>query len=394
MTRPKILHIKGSGGFGGDCVLIVELGRAAQERGFDVDVLAADPRFQELVLKEGLGLVDLDVIRRPIRPLWDLRGLERLTAFLSKTPYSIVHTHTSKPGIVGTLAARRAGIPAVIHTVHLFPFHEETGRFATAAYVAVQRLASRWCDRVVTVSDFQREWALSRGIGRPEQLVSIPNGVPEKRALPARSRELVRAELGIGDAFMVVSTGRLAEQKGLEYLIRAATRFRSEMPAVKIVLAGDGPLETKLSKLVFGLGLEKTVLLLGFRTDVGDLLAACDLVVLPSLWEGLSISLLEAMAAGRPVVTTTLGSNREVTNGGETAVLVPPKDPASLADAIRALASDPGRLEELGRRGQEVQRERYTIRRMIDAYSAEYDRLLGQRASRRRPDRIPAEGVL
>jgi len=393
VTRPKILHVKGSGGFGGDCVLMLELGRAAKDQGFDVDILAVDPLFQELIREEGLGLVDLDVIRREIRPLWDFRGLTRLAAFLAKSPYSIVHTHTSKPGIFGTLAARRAGIPGVIHTVHLFPFHEETGKVVTAAYVAAQRLAARWCDRIVTVSDYQRDWALRQGIGRPEQIVSIPNGVSVERARPAGSKEQIRAEVGIGDAFMVLSTGRLAEQKGLEYLIRAAASVRSELPGIKIVLAGAGPLERKLAKLVSDLGLGDTVLLLGFRADVGSLLAACDLVVLPSLWEGLSISLLEAMAAGKPVVTTTLGSNREVTADGKTAVLVPPKDPASLADAIRALALDPAQLEELGRRGLEMQRERYTMRRMVDAYSEEYEQLLSQKALRSPPRGVPVEGT-
>jgi glycosyltransferase involved in cell wall biosynthesis len=190
---------------------------------------------------------------------------------------------------------------------------------------------------------------------------------------------------------MVLSTGRLAEQKGLEYLIRAAALLRKDLPSARIVLAGDGPLEQRLSKLVSGLELEDMVLLLGLRSDIGDLLAASDLVVLPSLWEGLSISLLEAMAAGKPVVTTTVGGNREVTNDGETAVLVPPKDPASLAAAIRTLASDPDRLEELGRRGKQAQLERYTLQRMLDAYLDEYDRLLRQKSPLASTPRFPVE---
>lgn len=393
MTRPKLLHIKGSGGFGGDCVLILELGRAAREHGFDVDILARDPYFEDLIREEGFGLVHLDVIRREIRPFWDFRGLLRLTDFLSRSQYSIVHTHTSKPGMVGTLAATRTGIPAIIHTVHLFPFHEETGRIATTAYVGAARLSARWCDRIVTVSEFQRRWALRVGIGTPEQVVSIPNGVPTKRGRSTRSREEIRAELGMGDAFMVLSTGRLAEQKGFEYLIRAAAHLRSDSMPAKIVLAGDGPLKRELSKLVSALGLEEMVMLLGFRPDVGDLLAACDLVVLPSLWEGLSISLLEAMAAGKPVVTTTIGSNFEVTNDGETALLVPSKDSGSLAAAIRALANDGPRLEELGRRGREVQRERYTMRGMLDAYLNEYERLLRQKSLQAPTRHFQVEGA-
>lgn len=393
MTRPKLLLVKGSAPFGGDCVLMLELGRAAQEQGYDVDVLATDPHFQDMIRNQNLGLVDLDVIRREIRPLWDLRGLVRLTRFLARSSYSIVHTHTTKPGIVGTLAARRAGIPAVMHTVHLFPFHEETGRLVTSAYVSVERLAARWCDRIVTVSEFQREWALRVGVGRPEQIVSIPNGVPVDRAKPRRSRADVRAELGLGDAFMILSTGRLAEQKGLEYLIQAAALLRQDLPNARILLAGGGPLGKKLAKLISSLGLDDTVTMLGHRSDVGDLLAACDLVALPSLWEGLSISLLEAMAAGRPIVTTSIGSNREVTNDGEAAVLVPPKDVASLAEAIRSLAADESRLHELGRRGQEVQRERYGLPRMLDAYLAEYDRLLKRESVRASARQVQVEGA-
>ena len=393
MTRPKLLHIKGSGGFGGDCVLVLELGRAAREHGFEVDVLATDPRFQTMIREDGLGLVDLDVIRREIRPIWDLRGLLRLTAFLSQSAYALVHTHTTKPGIVGTLAARRAGIPAIMHTVHLFPFHEETGRITAAAYGAAERLAARWCDRIVTVGEFQREWALRTGIGTPEQIMSIPNGVPTARVQPGRSRPEVRAELGVGDAFMILSTGRLAEQKGLEYLIQAAPLLRSEIPSVKIVLAGDGPRRESLSRLICELGVEDLVVLLGYRSDIGDLLEAADLVVLPSLWEGLSISLLEAMAAAKPVVTTTIGSNREVTSNGETAVLVPPKDSASLAAAIIALATDGSRLEALGRAGHDAQRERYTLERMLDAYLSEYDSLLTQKSARASTRRLQVEGT-
>jgi len=393
VTRPKLLLIKGSAPFGGDCVLMLELGRAAQEQGYEVDILATDPHFQEMIRSQNLGLLDLDVIRREIRPLWDLRGLMRLTRFLARSPYTIVHTHTTKPGIVGSLAARRAAIPAVIHTVHLFPFHEETGKVVTAAYVGAERVSARWCDRVVTVSAFQRDWALRVGIGGPEKVISIPNGVPTARAQPTRSRAEIRAELGVEDGFMVLSTGRLAEQKGLEYLIRAAALLRDDLPAARIVLAGDGPLRQKLSRLVSDLRLESTVSVLGYRPDVGDLLAASDLVVLPSLWEGLSISLLEAMAAGKPVVTTSIGSNREVTNDGETAVLVPPKDPASLAAAVRSLAADGSRLQELGLKGQQVQRERYGLPRMLDAYMGEYDRLLKQKSVQASARRVQVEGT-
>ncbi|HET8560849.1 MAG TPA: glycosyltransferase family 4 protein [Marmoricola sp.] len=379
MQRPGLLQVVGPSKFGGDSVLVLELARAAQDHGFRVDVLATDPRFQELILDEGFGLVDLDVLRREIRPVADLASLARLTQFLRMSRYRIVHTHTSKAGVVGRLAATRAGVPGVMHTVHLFGFHEESGPLATAAYSRIERTAARWCDRIVTVSEYQREWALRLGIGTPEQVVAIPNGVPARRATGVRPRAQVRAELGLaGDEVAVVFTGRLAEQKGLEYLLRAVPLLGPARGHVRVLLAGDGPLRSHLTGLAAELGVDDTVRFLGFRADIGDLLAAADLVVLPSLWEGLSISLLEAMAAGRAVITTDIGSNREVTRDGAVAPLVPVKDPEALAAAMRGLAADPARREELGRLARQEQASRYTMDRMLDSYLEEYDRLLSR----------------
>ena len=376
MTGTRLLHLSGPSKFGGDSVLILEMARASRDRGFIVDVLTTDPRFQQMVIDEGFGLIDLQAIVREIRPITDLRGLGRLTSFLRSAAYDIVHTHTSKPGVLGRLAATRAGVPAIVHTVHGFGFHEETGRAATAAYVSIERRAARWCHRIVTVSEFHRQRALSLGIGSPEQVVAIPNGVPEERAQSRRPVGEVRAEFGVDEGLMVVSTGRLAEQKGLEYLIRAVPHIPPGGPAMTIVVAGDGPLHEHLSGLVKEVGVGDRVLLPGFRSDVGDLLASSDIFVMPSLWEGLSISLLEAMAAGKPVVTTSIGSNCEVTNDGEVAILVPPKNPIALARALHSLAVDPLRRQSLGEAGRAVQQQRYTMSKMLASYAELYDALL------------------
>jgi glycosyltransferase involved in cell wall biosynthesis len=378
MDRPALLHVVGPSKFGGDSVLVLELARAARESGFRVDILASDPRFQELIREEGFGLVDLDVLRREIRPVADLAALGRLTQILRRSSYDIVHTHTSKPGVIGRLAATLTGVPGVMHTVHLFGFHEESGPVATGVYSRVERAASHWCDRIVTVSEYHRDWALRLGIGTPDRVVAIPNGVPTRRASGSRPPSQVRAELGLTDELAIVSTGRLAEQKGLEYLIRAIPLLGPDRGRVRVLLAGDGPLLEPLTTLARELGVLDEVRFLGFRSDVGDLLSAADLVVLPSLWEGLSISLLEAMAAGRPVVTTDIGSNREVTRNGAVASLVPPKDPGALARAIRRLVTDPARRDELGRLGRDEQRSRYTMERMLGSYLEEYEGLLGR----------------
>ena len=381
MQRPALLQVVGPSKFGGDSVLVLEMARAAEQNGFRVDILASDPRFRELIREQGFGLVDLDVLKREIRPVADTSALLRLTHFLRQSRYDIVHTHTSKPGVIGRLAATRAGVPGILHTVHLFGFHEESGPLATGVYSRIERAAAHWCDRIVTVSEYHRDWALRLGIGTPEQLVAIPNGVPASRAYGVRARADVRAELGLTDEVAVVSTGRLAEQKGLEHLLRAVSLLGTDRARVRVLLAGDGPLLEPLTHLAADLGVLDTVRFLGFRSDIGDLLSAADIVVLPSLWEGLSVSLLEAMAAGRAVVTTSIGSNREVTRDGAVVSLVPPKDPAALATAVRELVDDPARREELGRLARQEQRSRYTMSRMLTSYLEEYERLLRRGAT-------------
>jgi glycosyltransferase involved in cell wall biosynthesis len=382
MQRPALLQVVGPSKFGGDSVLVLEMARAAEQNGFRVDILAGDPRFRELISEQGFGLVDLDVLKREIRPVADASALFRLTQFLRGSGYDIVHTHTSKPGVIGRLAATRSGVRGIMHTVHLFGFHEESGPLATAAYSRIERAAARWCDRIVTVSEYHRDWALRLGIGTPEQVVAIPNGVPSARAYGARSREEVRAELGLTAEVAVLSTGRLAEQKGLEYLLRAVPLLGPDRAKVRVLLAGEGPLADPLARLAAELGVLDVVRFLGFRSDVGDLLSAADIVALPSLWEGLSVSLLEAMAAGKAIVTTTIGSNLEVTRDGAVASLVPPRDPAGLAAAIGALIHAPDRRRELGQLAQREQLERYTMGRMLDSYVEEYERLLRPGAQR------------
>jgi glycosyltransferase involved in cell wall biosynthesis len=179
-TSPlRLLHVVGESRFGGAGKIILRLGKVAQAEGWQVDVLATDPVFQQVIRQHGLGLVDLDVIRREIRPVWDLGGLIRLHKFLKREPYRIVHTHTSKAGFVGRLAARLAGVPLIVHTAHGFAFHENSPALIRLFYSSMERIASQWCDRIVAVSEFHRTWAIELGMCSPRQIIAIPNGIAE-----------------------------------------------------------------------------------------------------------------------------------------------------------------------------------------------------------------------
>ncbi len=373
----RMLQIVGDSKYGGDSFLVVRFALTAMKHGWEVEVLATDPPFVESLANHGVPCVDLDVIHRSIRPIRDWRGLRTLTRFLRKHSYDLVHTHTSKGGVIGRRAARLAGIPAIVHTVHGFGFHEESGWLSKRLFSTVEKAAAKWCDRIVTVSNYHRDLALELKIGTEEQVIAIPNGIPIPPCTDEETIDKVRQELNLREnEKLLLSTGRLSEQKGLIYLVKAVKLMIDggcEAP-FRVVLAGDGPLRSELEQAVSSLQVEEYVQFLGFRRDVPALLAASDMVVIPSLWEGLSIGLLEALALAKPVITTTIGSNMEVCRDGQGAVLVPSKDPMALAEAMRHLLTSPDACSDIAQTGHRIYRETYTEERMLDSYMRLYQK--------------------
>ncbi len=373
----KALHIIGDSQYGGVIRIITGLARVAKAAGCEIDVLTTNPAVQEALRRESIGIVDLDVIRRQIRPIWDVAGLYRLYRFLRRERYTIVHTHTSKGGFVGRLAAWLAGVPIVLHTMHGFAIHEQSSAPVRMIYAALERLAARWCHRIITVSEFHRRWALELGICPPQQIQAIPNGITPDRLPESFDRARLRRELGVGEGErMILSTTRLAMDKGIQYLVEAAALLPRTGVRYRVTVAGDGPARPYLERLARSRGVSDIVSFLGFRNDIAGLLAAADVLVLPSLREGLSISLLEAMAAGRPIVATSIGSQRELASQANMALLVPPAEPAALAEAIERLAADPALAAHLAEQARSLFESRYTEDRMWRAYRDLYLDLL------------------
>ena len=379
----KICHLLGDSKYGGGSKVVLGLCECVIADGHEAFILTTDTMLKEEIEKIGGTAVELDCIRRSVRPLWDLLGLFRLVRHLRNADYDLVHTHTSKAGMIGRFACRLAGVPSVVHTVHGFAFHEQSRPAIVSLISTFERLAASWCDRIVTVSWFHRSWALRLGISTEEKIVAIPNGIAGVSKVTDDQRREFRSRLGVADdEFLVLGLGRLAEQKGFGDLI-SAIPLVMEMTTcrIKVKIAGEGPKRKELEQIIDKLCLSDTVELIGFSRDVVGLFGAADLIVQPSLWEGLSISLLEAMSAGKAVVTTTIESNTEVVGDTKCAVLVPAKNPAALASAITALITNDEARRIMETRAYEVFKDGYTEQRMHDDYAILYSLLLMKTAS-------------
>jgi len=370
MIEVKICHVIGDSQFGGGSKIVGRLAECAKTEGWDVSVLTTNPAFSGVLKEAGINVIDLDCIWRDINPYRDLQGLKKLTDFFRANHFDLVHTHTSKAGFVGRRAAYKADVRAIIHTVHGFSFHEHSGRLPLVVYSNLEKLAAGWCDRIVTVSNFHKQWALELGIGSPGKVLAIPNGIPDVVPVSNSQRREIRRGLGLAsEEFVILSAGRLAKQKGLEDLIEAAVILRDLGEfAFRILLPGEGPLETVLADKIRMLGLGDQVELLGFRSDIAELLIGSDCVALASIREGLSISLLEAMSAGKPIVATSISSNLEASSEGAAAQIIPCSDPQALAGMIIRFASEPRLREDFGLRARKVFLERYTSERMLGSY--------------------------
>lgn len=289
------------------------------------------PRAHELGVKP---LIVPDLVRE-VSPARDLRALRHLRRIILDGEFDVVHTHTSKAGALGRIAARIAGAATIVHTPHGHVFDGYFGRATTRAFIAVERMLAKTTDAMVAISETCREDHLRLGIGLPERFVTIPSGIPA----PARAdRVSSRCALGVDDEMVVGCVGRLAPVKGQDVLLDAFARIAPRHPAVRLALVGDGPARATLEAQADALGLNGSVRFLGLRSDAPELLAGFDVYVQPSFNEGMGRALAMAMRAGLPVVATRVPGPRELI--GEAGTLVAPGNVDALAHALDALLAD------------------------------------------------------
>jgi glycosyltransferase involved in cell wall biosynthesis len=314
-------------------------------------VIGSGDRLIQHARAAGFEVIVIERLRGEIALADDRRALAELKTLLRDGKYDVVHTHSSKAGALGRMAAHHADVPRIVHTYHGFPFHEFQSRLRRTAYMRIERSLGKITDAFLAVGPAVAAEAIRLRIAPPEQVRTIGVAVSTGPAPQAADRAEARRLLGIPPGMHVVGTvGRLDFQKAPDDFVNALAELGRE--DVYGVWIGDGPLRAKTQKLAARRGLAGRMAFLGERTDVNALLPGLDVFAMASRYEGLPCAIVEAMAAARPVVATAVNAVPNIVVAGETGLLVPPGRPELLSRALRHLIDNPAVAARLGAAGR------------------------------------------
>jgi glycosyltransferase involved in cell wall biosynthesis len=380
MAQLNVLHIITHLAIGGATKNMLTICRHSDPDRWNMAVLAG-PTYDEDGALDGdaddMGLArhTLPSLRRSIHPVADHRAYRDLVRWIGHGKWDIVHTHGSKAGVLARLAASSARVPVIIHTVHGWGHNNYQNPMMRKVLVHAERRAARITDRLIAVSDATLRKGMRDRIGDRPQYHTIPVSIDVERFRDVTvDAAALRAEIGIPAGALVVGTvGRLAPQKAPDDFVRMAAAVHRSRPDTHFVYVGGGPMQEAVEGMVRKAGLEQVVHLLGFRSDVPELLRVFDIFVLNSLWEGLPTVFAEAMCAALPIVATQVDGAPEAIQPGVNGVLVPPGDPEHHAAEVLTLLADEPRRKEMGRRGLEMVHPKFCevemVRRIHDVYT-------------------------
>lgn len=355
-----------------------------RDQGYDLQVVCSPGELVkgDMVTDEGIVVWAISLPSR-YTPVDDLKALMQLVRHFRQQRYDIVHTHTVKSGLLGRIAARLAGTPIVIHTVHGFHYWDDMGGIENRLFIWLERFAARFCDSLLSQNREDIEFAVREHICSPEKIRFLGNGIDITRfrsdAVSPDVAAAKRRELGVApDETLVGMIGRLVRLKGYFEYMQAARLLHERGERIKFLAIGaaqDKASAVSPSELIAQHGLQDSMQFLGMRDDIPELMAAMDVVVLASYAEGIPRVLLETAAMGKPAVGTDVRGTREVIVDGETGYLVPPRDAPALADAIGRLSSAPAQRREMGKAARRRAEAHFDERFYFWRTDGEYRRL-------------------
>lgn len=350
---------------------------------FEVQILSGEQTGSEgslidEVRKLNIPLKIVPELVRQINPWLDLKAVVKMSRFMRAGSFDLVHTHSSKAGILGRIAASRAGIPVIVHTVHGWSFHDYLPAVFRWIYTWLERWAAQFSDALIVVSESDRAKGIAAKIGRPDQYHLIRSAIPVDEFNPTKIDALVvREELQIpAEAVVIGCVSRFSAQKNPLDWVRIASMVHREYPDVYFLLVGDGPLRGRLEELAELEGLSGRILLTGIRRDIPRLLAAMDLFLSTSLWEGLPRTVVQAMCMRLPVVAYEIEGVREIVQHEINGFLVPAGELAQMSICCGYLIENPESRAQMGARGANLVTEEFNLPRMISQIENLYTALL------------------
>lgn len=376
MGKINLLYVVTKLELGGAQKHVLTLIRYADTEKYNLFLFTAQDGFlmEEALSIQGLVIQRSRFFERSINPFKDIFVFFEIVRFIRAHRIEIIHTHSSKAGILGRFAAKGAGVKAIIHTVHGWPFHGFQSSIVRRFFIWLERSAARFTDLILVVSDADRARGLSAKIGTLNQYCLIRLGL-ERGDFVVKGPSL-RSSLGINEGDLVVGmVACLKPQKAPHDFVRLARVLTQKKNNLKFIVAGDGLLRRDLEKSIRRYQLSDSVLLLGWRLDIPEVLAAMDVFVLTSLWEGLPVSVLEAMAAGKSVVVTDTGGISEIIRDSENGFLIRPGAIEAMAEKVGALLQSPEMRQRMGERAGQSIDEQFSVRSMIASVAAAYEKV-------------------
>ncbi len=324
-------------------------------------------------------IIFIPELKREVSLVSDWRAIRKLWKVFREEKFDIVHTHTAKAGALGRLAAKLAGVPAIIHTSHGHNFYGYFNVFFSRAVIIIERILSFFTDRIIVLTKLEKRDCLSFKVAKARKIALVYMGL-ELDSFQAGNPDKIRVELDIQSREKVVGyVGRLDAIKGPQFFVNAARLCLQKNNSLKFILVGEGVLRKELEEKVASWGLQNRIIFTGWRDDIPTIMSIMDVLILPSLNEAVGIVLIEAQSLGVPVVASNVGGIPEIIKDKQTGILVEPANPHLLAGAVIELLNNPSRMKAMSEAAKNRVRGRFKAESMVEKITGIYSEVLKEK---------------
>jgi len=379
MRKIKVAHIITRLNSGGAQEIALSIASGLDKQVFETIFISGSQDINmDMVKRWEMEVKIIPELIREINPLKDLKALAKLYFFIKDNKFDIVHTHTSKAGILGRIAAKLAKVPIIFFTPHGSIFHSiYYGPIATFLLGRLENFAASFTDKIITCSENEKKDFLDNKVGSCDKYITIYWGIRQDNFLKSYDILAKRRELGMSENVILIgNVARLVPEKGHLFCLESFKIVVDKFPNAKLFIIGDGILKPDIEAKINELNLNNNVIMLGYRRDVAEILASLDISLHTSIWEGTPVAIIEAMLMAKPIIASRVGGIPELIEDGSTGILVSPYDKEALAQAIMRLINDKAQASKMGEAARQSAQDKFNLELMIKNITKIYDSLV------------------